>query len=105
MFRLPLSACVGPLEAQLKGDDFDIASVSIDTRTLQPGDVYVAIRGDQFDGHQFIDQAISRYRQQWKNLSQGNDCRHLAATRANTCYRRKFKQRYWGAADLIVTAC
>ncbi|MBN2465392.1 hypothetical protein JXD38_07190, partial [candidate division WOR-3 bacterium] len=27
--------------------------VSIDTRTLEPGDLYVAIRGKRLDGHQF----------------------------------------------------
>ena len=58
MFRLPLSVCAAELDAQLKGDDLDLANVSIDTRTLNPGDVYVAIRGDQFDGHRFINDAV-----------------------------------------------
>jgi UDP-N-acetylmuramoyl-tripeptide--D-alanyl-D-alanine ligase len=31
---------------------------STDTRTLQPGDTYVAIRGETYDGHDFIPQAI-----------------------------------------------
>lgn len=31
---------------------------STDTRTLQPGDTYVAIRGEVHDGHRFIPQAI-----------------------------------------------
>ena len=31
---------------------------STDTRTLQPGDTYVAIRGETHDGHTFIPQAI-----------------------------------------------
>ncbi len=33
---------------------------SIDTRTLQPGDVYVAIRGENHDGHDFISQAVEK---------------------------------------------
>jgi UDP-N-acetylmuramoyl-tripeptide--D-alanyl-D-alanine ligase len=33
---------------------------SIDTRTLQPGDTYVAIRGDNHDGHDFIPRAIEK---------------------------------------------
>ena len=33
---------------------------SIDTRTLQPGDTYVAIRGETHDGHTFIPQAIEK---------------------------------------------
>jgi len=60
MFRLPLSACVASLNAQLKGDDCDLSTVSIDTRTLQRGDVYVAIRGERFDGHTFIEQALNQ---------------------------------------------
>jgi UDP-N-acetylmuramoyl-tripeptide--D-alanyl-D-alanine ligase len=33
---------------------------STDTRTLQPGDTYVAIRGETYDGHDFITQAIEK---------------------------------------------
>ncbi len=33
---------------------------STDTRTLQPGDTYVAIRGETHDGHAFIPQAIQK---------------------------------------------
>ncbi len=33
---------------------------STDTRTLQPGNIYVAIRGETHDGHTFIPQAIGK---------------------------------------------
>ncbi len=33
-------------------------SYSTDTRTLQPGDTYVAIRGETYDGHRFVPAAI-----------------------------------------------
>ncbi|MEM1115504.1 MAG: UDP-N-acetylmuramoyl-tripeptide--D-alanyl-D-alanine ligase [Bacteroidota bacterium] len=33
---------------------------STDTRTLQPGDTYVAIRGETHDGHRFIPQALDK---------------------------------------------
>jgi len=39
------------------GDNVAFDAVSIDTRTLLPGSLYVAIRGEQFDGHTFIEQA------------------------------------------------
>lgn len=39
------------------GDDVAFDAVSIDTRTLLSGSLYVAIRGEQFDGHTFIEQA------------------------------------------------
>src|SRR5687768_17483916 len=31
-----------------------IARVCTDTRALQPGDLFVAISGDNFDGHDFV---------------------------------------------------
>jgi UDP-N-acetylmuramoyl-tripeptide--D-alanyl-D-alanine ligase len=40
--------------------DFLVRSLSSDTRSLQNGEVFVALRGDQFDGHRFIDEAIKR---------------------------------------------
>ncbi len=40
------------------GSPGDVTGVSIDTRTLQPGDLYVAIKGDVHDGHAFVDKAL-----------------------------------------------
>ncbi|GFP32966.1 UDP-N-acetylmuramoyl-tripeptide--D-alanyl-D-alanine ligase, partial [Candidatus Hakubella thermalkaliphila] len=37
-----------------------ILSISTDSRTLQPGDLYVSLRGERFDGHDFIWEAVSR---------------------------------------------
>jgi len=34
-----------------------VAGVSTDTRSVQPGDVFVALRGERFDGHRFVDAA------------------------------------------------
>ena len=33
--------------------------VSTDTRTLRRGEIFLALRGDRFDGHDFIEQAVS----------------------------------------------
>jgi UDP-N-acetylmuramoyl-tripeptide--D-alanyl-D-alanine ligase len=33
--------------------------VSIDTRTLQPGEVYIALRGERHDGHDFVAAALA----------------------------------------------
>jgi len=35
--------------------DVILESVSTDTRTLQAGALYIAIKGAQFDGHHFIE--------------------------------------------------
>lgn len=42
----------------VNGQELRVAGVSVDTRTLEPGDLYVAIRGKRLDGHQFCEQAI-----------------------------------------------
>lgn len=45
---------------QLIGVNRSFVSISTDSRTLQPGDLYVALVGDNFDGHDFIDAAIEQ---------------------------------------------
>lgn len=44
--------------AQLIGTETTVTGFSTDSRSTQPGDCYIAIVGDKFDGHQFIAQAI-----------------------------------------------
>jgi UDP-N-acetylmuramoyl-tripeptide--D-alanyl-D-alanine ligase len=39
---------------------FDAGGVSIDTRTLNAGDLFVALQGDARDGHQFVAAALAR---------------------------------------------
>lgn len=55
-----LSELTAPLKAKLRGSDASFSGVSIDSRSVKPGELFVAIRGDKFDGHQFIDQAKSQ---------------------------------------------
>jgi UDP-N-acetylmuramoyl-tripeptide--D-alanyl-D-alanine ligase len=43
----------GPLPQEISG-------VSIDSRTVAPGEAFFAIRGERFDGHDFVTQALSR---------------------------------------------
>jgi UDP-N-acetylmuramoyl-tripeptide--D-alanyl-D-alanine ligase len=40
--------------------DFPILGISHDTRTLKAGEVYIAIRGEQHDGHDFVEQAVAK---------------------------------------------
>ncbi len=40
--------------------DVTISRVSTDSRTLQNGDLFVPLRGENFDGHKFIQQAAER---------------------------------------------
>lgn len=47
--------------AQLHGDGEVIChGISTDSRTTRPGDVYIAVQGERFDGHDFIEQAITQ---------------------------------------------
>ena len=46
-------------DAQVTGPAQQFTSVSTDTRTLQPGALYVALHGENFDGHCFVEQAIN----------------------------------------------
>lgn len=45
---------------QLIGANCSFVSISTDTRTLRSGDLYVALLGDNFDGHDFIAEAIEQ---------------------------------------------
>lgn len=35
-------------------------AISIDTRTIKSGDIFFAIKGEQFDGHDFVQQALEK---------------------------------------------
>lgn len=45
------------LDAELIGADAPFARVLTDTRQLRAGDLYVALQGERFDGHEFLPQA------------------------------------------------
>src|SRR5512134_698083 len=47
--------------SELRGDGrVGFSSVSTDTRTLAPGALFVALRGERFDGHDYAAQAAER---------------------------------------------
>jgi UDP-N-acetylmuramoyl-tripeptide--D-alanyl-D-alanine ligase len=48
------------LSAKHRGANVPFQFVSTDTRTLQPGDLFVALVGDRFDGHLYVQQAIEK---------------------------------------------
>jgi len=54
---MQLSDISRAVQGRLLGGEAAITSVSIDTRTLQPGDLYIAIKGENFDGNDFVEQA------------------------------------------------
>lgn len=54
MMLSEIAACV---QGKLIGEDTAISAVSIDTRTIKPGQLYVAIKGHNFDGNEFVVEA------------------------------------------------
>ncbi|MFC6438961.1 UDP-N-acetylmuramoyl-tripeptide--D-alanyl-D-alanine ligase [Bowmanella sp. JS7-9] len=48
------------LDGQLSGADITIQGVSTDTRTIKPGDLFIALVGPNFNGHEFIPTALEK---------------------------------------------
>ncbi len=45
-----LSQAAHALHAHIEGADVRFTAVSTDTRTIQPGDLFIALKGENFDG-------------------------------------------------------
>jgi UDP-N-acetylmuramoyl-tripeptide--D-alanyl-D-alanine ligase len=52
-----LSQAANALRARIEGADVRFSAVSTDTRTIQPGDLFVALKGENFNGAKFVAQA------------------------------------------------
>jgi UDP-N-acetylmuramoyl-tripeptide--D-alanyl-D-alanine ligase len=50
-----LSTVANRLQGKLLGSDGDYIGLSLDSRCIKPHELFVAIRGEQFDGHHFIE--------------------------------------------------
>ena len=37
-----------------QGPEINLNGVSIDTRSLQPGELFIALKGERMDGHDYI---------------------------------------------------
>ncbi len=62
MDPLPLVTIAQFSEGEISGGDSNaiVSRISTDSRTLQAGDLFVPLVGENFDGHRFIDQAVKR---------------------------------------------
>jgi len=58
MKRTPLSLIAHWAGGELHGEDASIDAIGNDTRTLAPGSLYLALRGERFDGHDFAASAV-----------------------------------------------
>ncbi len=58
--KLRLSRAASRFGGTLVNPDCQFASVSTDSRSIEQGDLFVALVGDRFDGHQFIGSVADR---------------------------------------------
>jgi UDP-N-acetylmuramoyl-tripeptide--D-alanyl-D-alanine ligase len=56
---MSLGQAASVLGASVRGADARFSGVSTDTRTLRPADLFVALRGERFDGHSFLQSAAA----------------------------------------------
>ena len=55
---MPLSQAAQYLGAEMSGHDIVFKGVSTDTRKVQQGELFVALKGENFDAHEFLQQAV-----------------------------------------------
>jgi len=60
VIRFTLSELARELPATLHGQDAVVSGVASDSRTLRPGQLFVALRGPNFDGHNYVEAAARR---------------------------------------------
>lgn len=60
MRAFELNELVPVLKARLEGPGCSIRRIVTDSRRLQPGDLFVALKGPSFDGHDFVGAAESK---------------------------------------------
>lgn len=58
--KLALDQIARWVSGTLHGQDRPATGYSIDSRTLHPGDLFFAVRGERFDGHDFAASALER---------------------------------------------
>ena len=57
---LKLSQVAQMAQGTLHGSDGYISSLTTDTRNLHQGQLFVALEGDRYDGHEFIDSNVEQ---------------------------------------------
>ncbi|MBK7423040.1 MAG: UDP-N-acetylmuramoyl-tripeptide--D-alanyl-D-alanine ligase [Propionivibrio sp.] len=57
---MDLAAAAKAINGTLMGDNVSFSEVSTDSRKLTGGELFVALRGDNFDGHEFVAAAKAR---------------------------------------------
>jgi UDP-N-acetylmuramoyl-tripeptide--D-alanyl-D-alanine ligase len=57
---MDLKTAAHDVGGRMSGQNVAFSRVTSDSRTLEPGDLFVALAGERFDGHDYVAQAIAR---------------------------------------------
>ena len=57
---MDLAAAALAIGARMSGPDVAFTSVGSDSRGIAPGELFVALAGERFDGHAFVAQALAQ---------------------------------------------
>ena len=57
---LELQSVADAMGAPWKGERLGVSGWSVDTRTIEPGDLYFALRGPSNDGHDYVEEALRK---------------------------------------------
>jgi UDP-N-acetylmuramoyl-tripeptide--D-alanyl-D-alanine ligase len=59
VMMMRLSEAAAAVNGELAGQDREFSAVSTDTRTIKAGDLFIALKGEHFDGASFAEKAIA----------------------------------------------
>ena len=54
MISMPLSKAAVAIKSSFKGEDTFFSGCSTDSRTIKKGNLFIALKGENFDGHEFV---------------------------------------------------
>ena len=57
MINMQISKAAEILQARYQGDNVCFLGCSTDTRTIKKKELFIALRGENFDGHDYLDKA------------------------------------------------
>jgi UDP-N-acetylmuramoyl-tripeptide--D-alanyl-D-alanine ligase len=56
---MALSEAASALHGEVRGDDVRFSAVTTDSRNVKAGDLFIALDGEKFDGHDYVQQAAA----------------------------------------------
>ena len=62
MISLTLAEIAPALSTVLHGADLTVSGVSTDSRQISPGDLFIALKGPNFDAHHFVAEVVLKVR-------------------------------------------